>query len=136
MRIEFGKKYTEALKKVKATAINMIYKMDHALIKNTINKPYAFVYILLIMLTLQLPFITMGYIINMIAATTLLISILLSYNSANKIVKMKRILVLQNKTWETVRSIEMKLKKIEMLEEQNNQGALSILNKIKHGGTK
>jgi len=78
----------------------------------------------------------MGYIINMIAATTLLISILLSYNSANKIVKMKRILVLQNKTWETVRSIEMKLKKIEMLEEQNNQGALSILNKIKHGGTK
>jgi len=88
------------------------------------------------MLTLQLPFITMGYIINMIAATTLLISILLSYNSANKIVKMKRILVLQNKTWETVRSIEMKLKKIEMLEEQNNQGALSILNKIKHGGTK
>ena len=136
MSIEFGKKYTEALKKVKAAVINLIHKMDRTLINNAMNKPYTFVYLLLIFFVLQLPFIAMGYRINMIAATTLLISILLSYNSANKIVKMKRILVLQNKTWETVRSIEMKLKKIEMLEEQNNQGALSILNKIKHGGTK
>ena len=134
MKVEFGKKYTEALKKVKVAIINLTHKMDRTLIDNVINKPYTFVYILLIFFVLQLPFIAMGYIVNMIAAITLLISILSIYNSANKIAKMKRILVLQ--TWETVRSIEMKLKKIEMLEEQNNQGALSILNKIKHGGTK
>jgi len=134
MKVEFGKKYTEALKKVKVAIINLTHKMDRTLIDNVINKPYTFVYILLIFFVLQLPFIAMGYIVNMIAAITLLISILSIYNSANKIAKMKRILVLQ--TWETVRSIEMKLKKIEMLEEQNNQGALSILNKVKHGGTK